>query len=165
MLRVLVLTAPIPFSPADIEGQVEQNIAFLPSWLADAIAEYGLELALDLLIDLTKPSTGAYFYEELKGLADGSGTDHKQLERIHLIGELTQGDCSMVRTAGQGVGLCIHSPHALHPPPSPLPRLAHGARPLRALKQSSCALSTGCVGGEVHGRRSLCGSLQHVPCR
>ena len=108
MLRVLVFTAPIPY-PADIEGQVEQNIAFLPAWLADAIAEYGLELALDLLIDLTKPSTGAYVYEELKGLADGSGPDHKQLERIHLIGELTQGDCSMVRTAGQGAGFSTSS--------------------------------------------------------
>ena len=81
-------------------GQVDSNLPMLPSWLAELIGEVGLELALDALIDLTKPSTGAYFYEELAGLAAGAGVDRKRLERIHLIGELTQGDCSMIGAWG-----------------------------------------------------------------
>jgi isopenicillin-N N-acyltransferase-like protein len=80
--------------------QVAENLSSLPTWLADLIGDVGLELALDVLIDLTKPSTGAYFYEELAGLAAGAGIDAKLLERIHLIGELTQGDCSMIGAWG-----------------------------------------------------------------
>ena len=80
--------------------QVESNLPFLPSWLGELIGELGLDLALDALIDLTKPSTGAYFYEELQGIADGSGVDYKTLARVHLIGELTQGDCSMIGAWG-----------------------------------------------------------------
>lgn len=78
-------------------------------------------------MELTKEYTGAYFYEELQvrscysifichllniwfilfnvlsalqGLADASGVDFKRLYRIHLIGELTQGDCSMIGAWG-----------------------------------------------------------------
>ena len=80
--------------------QVAENLPSLPTWLSDLIGDVGLELALDALIDLTKPSTGAYFYEELSGLAAGAGIDAKLLERIHLIGELTQGDCSMIGAWG-----------------------------------------------------------------
>jgi len=75
--------------------QVAENINFLPTWLADLIATEGLDVALDVMIDLTKPFTGSYIYEELQGLADGAGVDYQTLCRIHLIGELTQGDCSM----------------------------------------------------------------------
>ena len=77
-------------------AQVESNLPFLPPALAKDISEFGLELALDGLIDLTKPFTGAYFYEELQGLADGAGLEYKKLARVHLIGELTQGDCSLI---------------------------------------------------------------------
>ena len=82
-------------------GQVESGLSFLPAWLSALIANEGLDVALDLLIDLTKPFTGAYIYDELKGLADGSGVDYKTLCRIHLIGELTQGDCSMYGAWGK----------------------------------------------------------------
>ena len=80
--------------------QVAENLPSLPTWISDLIGDLGLELALDALIALTKPSTGAYFYEELAGLADAAGVDHKLLERVHLIGELTQGDCSMIGAWG-----------------------------------------------------------------
>lgn len=81
-------------------GQVDGAISFLPKWLADLIGNVGLDLALDALIDLTTPSTGGYIYEELHGLADGAGLDYKQLARVHLIGELTQGDCSLIGAWG-----------------------------------------------------------------
>lgn len=78
-----------------MEQQVIENLTFLPVWLADIIADYGLEVALDLLADMTAPSTGQHFFDELHGLADATGVDYKMLLHIHLIGELTQGDCSM----------------------------------------------------------------------
>lgn len=125
--------------------QVAENLPSLPKWLSDLIGDVGLELALDALIDLTKPSTGAYFYEELEGLAAGAGIDAKLLERIHLIGELTQGDCSMIGAWGNATAggktlqlraldwdtgaLCWfalggaspphHTPPAPRPPPTP----------------------------------------------
>jgi isopenicillin-N N-acyltransferase-like protein len=80
--------------------QVESALSGLPAWLSDLIATEGLDVALDVLQDLTKPFTGAYFYDELRGLADGAGVDYATLCRIHLIGELTQGDCSMVGANG-----------------------------------------------------------------
>jgi isopenicillin-N N-acyltransferase-like protein len=80
--------------------QVTSNLNFLPAWLADLIATEGLDVALDILIDLTKPFTGPYIYQELQGLADGAQIDYKTLCRIHLIGELTQGDCSMMGAFG-----------------------------------------------------------------
>lgn len=75
--------------------QVEGAIDFLPAWLADLIATAGLDVALDVLINITSPFTGAYFYEELRGMADAANVSFDTLKRIHLIGELTQGDCSM----------------------------------------------------------------------
>ena len=87
-----------------MEDQVAENIdgpGGLPEWLADLIADVGLEAALDVLLDLTRPFTGAYFMDELHGLADASGADFQTLARIHLIGELTQGDCSMVGAWGK----------------------------------------------------------------
>ena len=81
-------------------AQLDSNLAFLPPWLAELIGDLGLELALDALIDLTKPSTGAYFYEELDGIAAGAGVSAKELARVHLIGELTQGDCSLIGAWG-----------------------------------------------------------------
>lgn len=82
------------------EEQVTSNLTFLPAWLADLIANYGLEVALDVIADLTAPSTPAHFLQELQGLADATGVDYKRLLRISLIGELTQGDCSMVGAWG-----------------------------------------------------------------
>lgn len=84
-----------------MEEQVEEAIDFLPASLQQLIADLGLELALDVLLDLTKNYTGSYFFDELHGLADASGADYQQLLRIHLIGELTQGDCSMVGAWGK----------------------------------------------------------------
>jgi hypothetical protein len=80
--------------------QVEQGLAFLPTWLTEIIGNVGLDIALDVLIDLTTPSTGPYIYEELRGLAAGAGIDYQMLARVHLIGELTQGDCSLIGAWG-----------------------------------------------------------------
>jgi hypothetical protein len=130
-------------------GQVEGAINFLPSWLADIIATEGLDVALDLLIDITTPYTGAYIYQELHGLADGAGVDYKTAARIHLIGEL-----SASRERWRPVGM-DRTPFP-HPFPSPLspphntpqrkataPCSGPGARPRPAARRSPSARSIG----------------------
>jgi len=72
----------------------------LPAWLEDLIEELGLELALDTFVDLTRNYTTPFIYDEMRGMADAAGFDVKELERIHMIGELTRGDCSLVGAWG-----------------------------------------------------------------
>merc|ERR1711871_1037814 len=45
--------------------------------------------------EATKEFTGEYFFQEMQGIADGSGTEYKMIRRVHMIGELTKGSCSM----------------------------------------------------------------------
>ncbi|KAL4234138.1 hypothetical protein ACF0H5_005791 [Mactra antiquata] len=73
------------------------------SWFIKDIATLGLTAALDLEIRLTKRYTGDYFYEEAQGLADATGVDLMKILRIHMIGELTKGDCSMLGAWGDAV--------------------------------------------------------------
>lgn len=80
---------------AYMEKQVTSALQFLPAWLSEMIANFGLDVALDFLAIIEKPSTPTHFFDELRGIADASGVDYQRLLRIHLIGELTQGDCSM----------------------------------------------------------------------
>lgn len=90
-----------------LEEQVEQaingTIDIFPKWFLKDVSNLGLEVALDLNIAITKTYTGKYFYEELNGLADASGVDIKIIERIHMIGELTKGQCSMFGANGSAV--------------------------------------------------------------
>jgi isopenicillin-N N-acyltransferase like protein len=82
-------------------NQVENAIDnYLPQWLADLVANLGLDAALDFTEWATKEYTGAYFYEELRGIADGGNIDYKTLVRVHMIAGLTQGKCSMVGAWG-----------------------------------------------------------------
>jgi hypothetical protein len=84
---------------AYFELQVEQaingTIDFLPSWFLRDVADVGLDVALDLEILATQYYSGDYFLQEINGLADASGVDSKKIHRIHMIGELTKGACSM----------------------------------------------------------------------
>ena len=83
-----------------IENQVASAIPKMPKWVQDLVEKIGLPAALDLTAAWTKPYTGAYFHEEAQGLADGAGVDVKTVWRIHMIGELTKGSCSMVGAWG-----------------------------------------------------------------
>jgi hypothetical protein len=44
-----------------------QELAGIPTWLADDVAEFGLAVTLDATYELTKNYTGDYFYQELQG--------------------------------------------------------------------------------------------------
>ena len=72
----------------EIVTEYEQNLSFLPKDVADLIARLGVDGALDLTYLLTEHYTPAYFYEEMRGLADASGIDYILLRRVHMIPEL-----------------------------------------------------------------------------
>jgi isopenicillin-N N-acyltransferase-like protein len=86
-----------------LEGQVEEVIKDVPKWLAKMIADLGLDVALDLTSDITRSFTGKYIYEELQGIADGSGVNYKTIMRVHMIAGLTQGKCSMLGAWGSAI--------------------------------------------------------------
>lgn len=95
------VTGLITRSMAYFEEQVESAIngtghsLGFPQDTIDKIAEIGLDAMLDLTFLNTEEFTGNYFYEEIYGLADGSGVDVASIRRLHMIGELTKGRCSM----------------------------------------------------------------------
>ena len=53
-----------------------------------------------MLADADAPFIGAHIVDEMHGLADGSGVDFATVRRLHLIAELTQGQCSIVGAWG-----------------------------------------------------------------
>lgn len=89
------LAVMMPTLWAYLESQVTSIMQKVPPEIAKIIADLGLDAALDLTYDATVAWTGEYFMQELQGLADASGQDYLMLRRIHLIGELTKGACSM----------------------------------------------------------------------
>jgi len=54
-----------------LEKQVEEVIPYLPEFLKQIIAEFGIEAGLEATYYLTRDYTPQYFFDELKGLADG----------------------------------------------------------------------------------------------
>jgi len=89
------LAVMMPALWAYLESQVTSIMQKVPPEIAKIIADFGLDAALDLTYEATREWTGEYFMEELQGIADASGQDFLMLRRIHLIGELTKGACSM----------------------------------------------------------------------
>ena len=86
-----------------LEDQVEGVLKAVPKWLAEKIADVGLDAALDLTEEITRLWTPTAFYDSLHGLADGSGVDYKKLMRVHMLAGLTQGKCSMVGLWGKSL--------------------------------------------------------------
>mmetsp|Transcript_7353 Transcript_7353/g.10840 ORF Transcript_7353/g.10840 Transcript_7353/m.10840 type:complete len:413 (+) Transcript_7353:107-1345(+) len=96
-LRVF-LPAIFDYLQEEIGSNIPKNI---PEWLRKYIAEYGLDVALDMTYELVRFYTNEKIFEEMKGLADATGIDYYMIRRIHLIGELTQGKCSMMGAWGE----------------------------------------------------------------
>lgn len=82
---------------------INGTVHIFKPWFLKDIADFGLERALDLELSITKKYSGSYFYEEAQGISDGSGLDVQKLLRIHMIGELTKGSCSMFGAWGSSV--------------------------------------------------------------
>jgi isopenicillin-N N-acyltransferase like protein len=86
-----------------LESQVAEVIKVLPPYLADLVANMGLEAALDATELITRSYTDPKVYDELKGLAAAGGIDYHRLVRVHMIAGLTQGACSMVGLWGDAL--------------------------------------------------------------
>lgn len=85
-----------------IEEQVEQGIPKkIPSFLKKGVANFAIGTVLDLNYEITLPFTNKKYYEEMRGIADGSGVEFKYFKRVHMIGELTKGACSMFGAWGK----------------------------------------------------------------
>jgi len=89
------------FFAEQFQQALNSSVPWIPPKMAAWVAKVGLEVALDLTADATKPYTGTYFYEEMQGMADATGLDYKTIRRVHMIGELTKGSCSMYGAWGQ----------------------------------------------------------------
>jgi len=81
---------------------LEEDTVTKPDWVSqevwDEIMYLGLDVALQLTEDATRPFTPDYWFEELQGLVDGvddASFTFKDLYHISLLGELTKGACSM----------------------------------------------------------------------
>ncbi|XP_041374954.1 protein dcd1B-like [Gigantopelta aegis] len=89
-----------------LEEQVTQALnktLHFKEWFLQDVANLGLDAALDLELAATAKYTESSFFEEARGLADGSGADFMKILHIHLIGELTKGSCSMMGAWGSSV--------------------------------------------------------------
>jgi hypothetical protein len=54
----------------------------------------GLNYALDWAAEVTAPFTPQEYYDELQGIADGSGIDYNTILRLNMFPELTKASCS-----------------------------------------------------------------------
>ena len=85
-----------------IEEQIEEALPEkLPKFLKQGASNFAIGAALDLTYEITRPYTDKHYYEEMRGISDGSGLPYKYLRRIHMIGELTKGACSMFGAWGK----------------------------------------------------------------
>jgi len=85
-----------PYITDMLNNLITKYADYLPKFLIDALEKGGIRLALDLTYELTKDYTPQSFYDEMKGLADGSGIDYKTILQIHMFPELIKAACSMV---------------------------------------------------------------------
>ena len=85
-----------------ILAQIEDGLPKkMPKFLQKGAATLAVGTVLDLNYQITLPFTNKKYYEEMQGIADGSGVQFKYLRRIHMIGELTKGACSMFGAWGK----------------------------------------------------------------
>jgi isopenicillin-N N-acyltransferase-like protein len=90
-----------------MESQIEDVIPYFPKWLQEMIANFGLDVALDVTWAFSRLFSPDHFYDELNGMADAvMGSDperdafYNRLVRVHMIAGLTQGACSMIGAWG-----------------------------------------------------------------
>lgn len=88
---------------AQIEEAINGTVKKLPPTVTQFLADEGVAGACDLTYLATKKYTGKYFYEEMRGLADAAGVDYNKVLRIHMIGEVTKGACSMFGAWGKAM--------------------------------------------------------------
>jgi len=88
-----------------LRSQIESGaiIKDMPKWLADMIADVGLDAALEATELLTREYTSQDYYDEISGLADATGYEYQTIVNVHMVAGLTQGHCSMFGLWGQSL--------------------------------------------------------------
>ncbi|EGC40223.1 hypothetical protein DICPUDRAFT_146951 [Dictyostelium purpureum] len=84
-----------------VNDLISKYADYLPKFLIDAIEKGGVKLALDITAELTKKHTPEHFFEEMRGLADGSGVAYNTILQLHMFPELIKAACSMVGAYNQ----------------------------------------------------------------
>jgi len=78
-----------------VSAAINGSVGPIPYDIAVWLANTGLNAGLDIMSALTGRFTGAHFPEQIRGLAEGAGMDANSIRRIHMLGEITKGRCSM----------------------------------------------------------------------
>eukprot|EP00762_Andalucia_godoyi_P002520 ANDGO_02687.mRNA.1 Protein dcd1A len=87
----------------EVAEGIEKSKLNVPAWLADLIAEVGLDAALDASEMLMKPFADPQVYDEMAAMSKAAGVDPMITRRIHLLGDLTRGRCSMFGAWGNAL--------------------------------------------------------------
>ena len=96
-----MVTSVISYIEAQIQQAINGTLKHWPQSVTKFLAEEGVDGACDLTAQITKKYTGQYFFDEMRGLAEAAGVDYKDVLRIHMIGEVTKGSCSMFGAWGK----------------------------------------------------------------
>mmetsp|Transcript_93824 Transcript_93824/g.268645 ORF Transcript_93824/g.268645 Transcript_93824/m.268645 type:complete len:461 (+) Transcript_93824:44-1426(+) len=82
---------------AYLEEEISSSLPglFFPDWFLEQLAGKTMAEALDWTAQATMPFTDSNYYDEMRGLSDGSGTSYDLLVRVHALPEATKGHCSM----------------------------------------------------------------------
>jgi hypothetical protein len=82
------------------QGAGPLNRSGVPWPESEAIITAILDAGLDLTSWMTGPYTGAYYAQELQGMADASAVSLDTIRRVQMLGELSKGSCSMFGSWG-----------------------------------------------------------------
>ena len=75
-------------------SQVDLPGVILPPDLAELLLLKGMDAVLDQYAAFTDPFTPQSNFDEMKGLADGSGVDFDTIHRLNLFPEISKASCS-----------------------------------------------------------------------
>jgi predicted Zn-dependent protease with MMP-like domain len=83
-----------------LDEQVDDALPHVPEALRKLIEDIGIPAVLELTADLTKDFTPQHFFDEMQGLADGTGLEYKKILQLHMFPELIKASCSMLGAWG-----------------------------------------------------------------
>ena len=92
-----------------LDAGIEELGDKLPKWAEAKILNEGIERALDWTARVTAPYTPQSYYDEVRGLADGSGVDYETLLRVNMMPELTKASCSFFGAWGKATEASGHT--------------------------------------------------------
>lgn len=81
---------------AYIESEAASAASWLPTWLIDAVVQWGAPLLLEMSFNATKAFAPQRYLDEMQGIADGAGVDVKVVQNYNMFPELTKAACTIV---------------------------------------------------------------------